>query len=138
MEKTKLLFPIPDETLLRRIEILKEQIKECEGEIPYNFWCGSCKEKIKKVENLFRKIHDKELGTYTSLTGGHLDSNTLQNTINQINSFSKSVPTFKYKCSICGRIWNEGNRLGIYRDLNKNVDRCSTCNGRVDAIIQTQ
>jgi hypothetical protein len=138
MEKTKLLFLISDETLLRRIEILKEQIKECEGEIPYNFWCDCCKEKMKKMKTLLKKIYDKETVTYTSLSGGHLDSNTLQEAIEQIKQadpFSKPTPTFRYKCSICGRVWMEGVRLGIYRDLNKNVDRCSTCNGRVDAII---
>lgn len=103
MEKTKLLFSISDETLLRRIEILKEQIKECEEEILYNFWCNSCKEKMKKVKSLLRKMHDRE----TIYSGGHLDLNTLQEAIRQIKQvdpFSNPTATafLKYKCLKCG------------------------------------
>jgi len=118
MEESKLaclLFSISAETLLKRIEILQDQIKECEGEIPYNFWCGSCKEKMKKVKSLFRKIHDKETvysSNYTSsLAGGHLDSNTLQEAIEQIKQvdpFSKPTATafLEYKCLKCGLIYH--------------------------------
>lgn len=114
MEKTKLLFSISDETLLKRIEILQEQIKECEDEIPYSFWCNSCKEKMKKVKNFYRKIHNKETiypGHNISSTGGHLTLDVLQNAITQIKQvdpFSNPTATvfLEYKCLKCGFVYH--------------------------------
>jgi len=99
MEKTKLLFPISNETLLRRTEILQDQIKECEGEIPYTFWCDSCKEKMKKVKN-FKFQHLKERL--------QILNNAAYMGVDIAARFSKPTATafLEYKCLKCGLIYH--------------------------------
>lgn len=125
--KEKILNKLPSiNTLRMRIYIIEEKIEKCEGEIPVEFWCDDCKRLLQKIESLEEKkkiIEEENLaykeGTYLS------------------NGGFTSTPTYKYRCSCCGRFWVNTEHLwpplGTYLDPDKKA-RCNKCDGFVDVI----
>lgn len=131
MEK-KILNKLPNTKALDKcINFLKGKIRECEGEIPEEFWCNNCKRLKKKVENILEKVVEIGFQKLKKL------EDEVENKINDFH-FLASTPTFKYKCSSCGYIFdNSKQRLwppsGVRRDLDGTY-LCSFCGGIVEEI----
>ncbi|MCK4359184.1 MAG: hypothetical protein KAW92_10680 [Candidatus Cloacimonetes bacterium] len=130
--KVKILSKLPSTEALRmRIDFLKDKIRKCEGEIPVEFWCDDCKRLLQKIENLEekKKIIEEESLAYKEAfkTGTHLGD----------GSFTSPTPTFKYRCSHCGRVFVNDEHLwpplGVSIDSDKKL-RCYYCSSIVEEI----
>ena len=122
--KEKILNKLPSINALRtRIYIIKDKIKECEREIPEEFWCNDCKRLLQKIESLEEKKKIIKEDLFYKAYGG--------------TYATTSTATYKYRCSRCGRFWVNIEHLwpplGTYLDPDKKA-RCNKCDGFVDVI----
>jgi len=101
----------------KRIAFLKDKIKECEGEIPEEFWCDNCKRLKKKIENILEKVTEITLQKLKELE---------ESMENDFHTFSPPTPTFQYRCSQCGftfineHLWPPLGSDGIIEEINQN------------------
>lgn len=125
--KAKILSKLPSvNALLTRMHIIIGKIEACEGEIPEEFWCDSCKRLLQKIESLEQKIEDAEAELKVDQGGVDHYGSSL---------YSRPTLTYKYRCRRCGRFFINDEKLwpplGTYIVAGEMI-RCAKCNGIVE------